>query len=63
MRRGKQTRTERHGTDNRKGTTCTVNAGLALPVRQAKFEAERGALVWIEEDGRVVWDNRDGPIK
>jgi len=32
-------------------------------VRQAKFEAERGALVWIEEDGRVVWDNRDGPIK
>ncbi len=32
-------------------------------IRQAKFEAERGALVKVEVDGIVVWSNHDGPMR
>lgn len=32
-------------------------------VRQAKLEAERGALVKITKGGLVVWTNHDGPMK
>lgn len=32
-------------------------------IRQAKIEAERGALVKVEEMGIVVWTNHDGPMK
>lgn len=32
-------------------------------IRQAKIEAERGALVRVEVNGRLVWTNHDGPMK